>query len=92
MGIGNFSFWEIMMVLLVILLLFGAKRLPEMGQSLGKAIREFKGSLTDVDKAIREPDRGTRLDRNPSSDRLNEPERERRPEDDKQPEPKRLLG
>ena len=92
MSFGNFSFWEIMMVLLVILLLFGAKRLPEMGQSLGKGIREFKRSLTDVDKAIREPDRDARVERSNSSDRLNEPERERRSDEEKQPEPKRLLG
>lgn len=38
---------KILLLLLVVLLLFGAKRLPEIGQSLGKGIREFKGSLND---------------------------------------------
>ncbi len=39
---------EIVVILLVVLLLFGAKRLPEIGQSLGKGIREFKKSLKDI--------------------------------------------
>ena len=40
--------WELMIVFLAILVLFGAKRLPEIGSSLGKGIREFKDSITDV--------------------------------------------
>ena len=43
---GNLGFTEILIILLVVLLLFGAKRLPEMGASLGKGIREFKRSLS----------------------------------------------
>ena len=35
-------------ILFVLLLLFGAKRLPEIGSSLGKGIREFKGSMREV--------------------------------------------
>jgi len=38
---------------LVILLLFGAKRLPEIGSSLGKGIREFKDSIKDVEGEVR---------------------------------------
>ena len=49
---GNLGFGEIMIVLLVVLLLFGAKRLPEVGASIGKGIREFKRSLTDTQDAI----------------------------------------
>lgn len=92
MGIGNFTFWEIMMILIVVLLLFGAKRLPEMGRSLGKGITEFKRSLSDVDKAIREPERDEQMDRPASSDRLKEPAAERRADEEARPEPKRLLG
>jgi len=40
--------WELLLVFLAILLLFGAKRLPEIGSSLGKGIREFKGSIKEV--------------------------------------------
>jgi sec-independent protein translocase protein TatA len=44
--------WEILLILLVVLLLFGAKRLPEVGSSIGKGIREFKRSITDTQDAI----------------------------------------
>ena len=49
---GNLGFTEIMIILLVVLLLFGAKRLPEVGASIGKGIREFKRSLSDTQEAI----------------------------------------
>ena len=49
---GNLGFTEIMMILVVVLLLFGAKRLPEVGASIGKGIREFKRSLSDTQEAI----------------------------------------
>lgn len=48
--------WEIMLIVLVVLLLFGAKRLPEMGSSIGKGIREFKRSITDTQDAIMSTD------------------------------------
>ena len=48
--------WEILLILLVLLLVFGAKRLPEMGRSLGRGMREFKDTLTgDDDKAAPPP-------------------------------------
>jgi sec-independent protein translocase protein TatA len=50
--VANLGFTEIMLILLVVLLLFGAKRLPEVGASIGKGIREFKRSLTDTQDAI----------------------------------------
>jgi sec-independent protein translocase protein TatA len=50
--VANLGFTEIMLILLVVLLLFGAKRLPEVGASFGKGIREFKRSLTDTQEAI----------------------------------------
>jgi len=41
--------WELLILLLVVLLVFGPKRLPEMGRSLGRGMREFKGSITGKD-------------------------------------------
>ena len=38
--------WEIVVVLVLLLLVFGPKRLPEMGRQLGKGMREFKDSVT----------------------------------------------
>ncbi len=42
---GNLGFMEVLLILVVILFLFGPKRLPEIGSSLGKAIREFQKAL-----------------------------------------------
>ena len=53
---GNLGFTEIMVILLVVLLLFGAKRLPEVGSSIGKGIREFKRSISDTQDAIMSTD------------------------------------
>ena len=52
-GIG---IWELLILLLVLLLVFGPKRLPEMGRQLGKGMREFKDSVTgkDDDKRLEE--------------------------------------
>jgi len=38
--------WHIALLLLIVLLLFGGKRLPEMGRSLGRGMREFKDGIT----------------------------------------------
>ena len=46
-GIG---IWEMLILLLVLLLVFGPKRLPEMGRQLGKGMREFKDSVTGMGK------------------------------------------
>jgi sec-independent protein translocase protein TatA len=45
--------WELLIVFLAILLLFGARRLPEIGSSLGKGIREFKDSIREVEGDVR---------------------------------------
>ncbi len=47
---GPLSWWELAILLLLLLLIFGPKRLPEMGRSLGKGIREFKESITSTGK------------------------------------------
>tara|TARA_Y100000034_G_scaffold24164_2_gene28030 strand:- start:3536 stop:3775 length:240 start_codon:yes stop_codon:yes gene_type:complete len=45
---------EWLIILVVILLLFGAKRLPELARGLGKGIREFKGAVKDVENELDE--------------------------------------
>ncbi|MDB4874281.1 MAG: Sec-independent protein translocase protein TatA [Gemmatimonadetes bacterium] len=50
---GEIGLDKLLLLLLVMfLLLFGAKRLPEIGRSLGKGIREFKGSLSGLDEPL----------------------------------------
>ncbi len=46
---GPVGWQEMILILVVLLLLFGAKRLPEMGRSLGRGMREFKESITGKD-------------------------------------------
>ncbi len=45
--------WELLIVFLVILLLFGAKRLPDIAQGLGKGIREFRSAMKDTTNEIK---------------------------------------
>ncbi len=49
----NLGLLEMVVIFLVVLLLFGAKRLPEIGTSLGKGIREFKSSVREIESSVR---------------------------------------
>jgi len=51
---GNLGMWEVLIILFIVLLLFGARRLPELAGSLGKGIREFKSSLNEVEGELKE--------------------------------------
>lgn len=66
----NLGFMEIMVLLLVVLLVFGAKRLPEIGASMGKGIREFKNSFKETQDAVLRDDNVSRsmLDAGSNSD------------------------
>jgi len=48
----NVGPWEIILLLLLALLLFGAKRLPEIGRSMGQGMREFKDSVSGANKHV----------------------------------------
>ena len=49
------SFGKILLLIVIALLVFGARRLPEIGASMGKGIREFKRSLSDTQDALMKP-------------------------------------
>jgi sec-independent protein translocase protein TatA len=53
MGLGNLGAGEIVILLLIVLLVFGANRLPEAGKAVGKGLREFKRALSDAEDSIR---------------------------------------
>jgi len=55
-GIGTF---EILIILFIILLLFGAKKLPELAKGLGKGIKEFKKASNDIKEEV---EKATNLD------------------------------
>ncbi len=46
--LGGIGMSELIVIMLIILLLFGAKRLPEIGSSLGRGIREFKKTAKEI--------------------------------------------
>ena len=73
---------EMLMALVAILLLFGAKRIPEIAGSFGKGIREFKKNMNDAQRAIVEPEGG--------NERLNAPPATEQ-HDDVGREPKKLM-
>ena len=51
---GRIGFTEIIFILLVVIILFGAKKLPEIGSALGKAIREFRKASKDVGDEVKD--------------------------------------
>lgn len=90
---GNFSFWEILLIFVVVLLLFGAKRIPEIAGSMGKGIREFKRSISDVERSISEPDTPPHASRLPNREPLRDPAVSAQKEGETEgSEPRRLLG
>ena len=46
---------ELILILAIFILLFGAQKLPEVGAALGKAIREFKKNMKDVEDEVKKP-------------------------------------
>jgi len=48
------SIWQLLIILLIVLLLFGAKRLRNIGSDLGSAVKGFKESMKEEDKQIEE--------------------------------------
>ena len=58
---GNLGVWEILLIMVVVLLVFGAKRLPVVGGSIGSGSRVFKRSLSDTSDAIMGDEHRTQL-------------------------------
>jgi len=87
MGIGM---GEMVIILLIVLVLFGAKRIPEISASFGKGIREFKKNIGDVQDSVTGPE----TPRYDSRLNVGEPLARREPatpDETTRPEPKRLV-
>lgn len=54
MGLGGISIWELLVVLAIVVLIFGTKRLKSIGSDLGAAVKGFRGAVAD-DKPKQEP-------------------------------------
>jgi sec-independent protein translocase protein TatA len=77
--IQNLGAMEIFLILLIVLLLFGAKRLPELSRSMGKSLREFKKATSEVEDDIR-----SAMNEDPNDDK-------KRAQEKKQAEEKKQL-
>lgn len=64
LAIGMPGGWELVIIVLVIILLFGAKKIPELARGLGKGIREFKDATkeikSEIDEGIKEEDKNSK--------------------------------
>lgn len=86
---GGVSMWELMLIFMVVLLVFGAKRLPEIGSSLGKGIREFKSSIKEIEGELKMPEERPRVSKAPAPE---QPQPQERSEDGgADGEPRRLT-
>jgi sec-independent protein translocase protein TatA len=47
MGLGGISIWQLLIILVIVLLLFGTKRLKNIGSDLGNAVKGFKGAMRE---------------------------------------------
>ena len=69
---GSFSIWHWVVVLVIVILIFGTKKLPSLGSDLGRAIRGFKKGMHDEDasKLEADPPTATKLDKEAAKDRV----------------------
>jgi sec-independent protein translocase protein TatA len=56
MGVGGISIWQLLIILVIVLLLFGTKRLKGIGSDLGNAVKGFRSAMSESEKAEQEAD------------------------------------
>ena len=59
---GNLGTGEIILILLIVLIFFGAKKIPELAQGLGKGLREFRKAAKDIQEEVQNPEERKRVD------------------------------
>jgi sec-independent protein translocase protein TatA len=66
MLIAGIGAQELLLIILAILILFGAKKIPELAQGLGKGIREFRKAMRETKEEIEKPEEETKPDQKKS--------------------------
>jgi sec-independent protein translocase protein TatA len=69
MGLGGISIWQLLIVLVIVVLLFGTKKLRSLGSDLGGALKNFREAMGKAEEAEPEkPDEGARLKHEPPTE------------------------
>jgi sec-independent protein translocase protein TatA len=55
LGFGNFGGPDVLIILLIVLILFGAKKLPDLARGLGQSVNEFRKAREDIDRELHDP-------------------------------------
>ncbi|RMH68522.1 MAG: twin-arginine translocase TatA/TatE family subunit [Gemmatimonadetes bacterium] len=71
MPFGGLGMGEMFLIFLVVLLVFGAKRIPEIARSFGRGISEFKRGVNEIEREINRPDEIESNNQNKSNGEIN---------------------
>ncbi len=77
MGLGGISIWQLLIILVIVLLLFGTKKLRNIGSDLGGAVRGFKDSMGDEEKSKEGDEENESLDDASETTQAKEAEQEK---------------
>ncbi len=67
MGLGGISIWQLLIILVIILLIFGTKKLRNLGSDLGGALKGFKDAVNDQDKKVQDAEQREALSKEEST-------------------------
>ena len=70
MGLGGISVWQLLIVLVIVVLIFGTKKLKNMGGDIGGAVKNFKSAMGVEDKDKAEADAGASTEEGDTSEEI----------------------
>ncbi len=82
---GRFGPWELILVLAIALVIFGPKKLPELGRGLGKGLKEFKGATKELRNTVEDVDNEIKSEAQSADE--DTPSEQSEGSSDKEPEP-----
>lgn len=83
---GSFGPLEIILIFLVVLLIFGAKRIPEIARGIGKGIREFKDATSEISRELESESQSRQINK-PRSPQHGQPQSREPQQKERNPEP-----